>query len=70
MDKTVWVLSRRYEDDREWTIRGVFTTKEKAVALCKENLDCVGPMILDSENYTIAGKQNWEGAYYPFNKGE
>lgn len=51
----------------EWELIGVFSTEAKAVAACKELLDCVAPVELDA--VAPRGQTVFPGAYYPLAKG-
>lgn len=63
--KQVWVAGRNAADmdPTRWAILGVFSTNERAVAVCADERDFVGPMYLDQplpHDLSI-----WCGSYRP-----
>jgi len=61
MNSTVWVTG--HSVGAGWSILGVFTSEEKAIAACTKQTHFIGPMTLDE---VVDGEDiDWIGAYYP-----
>ena len=61
MDKTVWLVFKWSETATEF--QGVFDSKEKAVAACRDWQYCVCPAML---NESLPDERaSWPGAFYP-----
>ena len=71
MKKELWIVGKclRYDksgDVYNWGFKGVYSTKEKAVAACKSIAYFVGPATLDGEVPEKAG--DWKRSFYPLNR--
>jgi len=66
MDKIIWVVGQ-YKGGKfpntNWDLYGVFTTKEKAIAVCNDKSYFIGPVEI---NKTL-GEESvmWPGCLYP-----
>jgi len=69
MKKTkLWVVGKvNSENYKEWEFQGVFSSKDRAVAVCKGPYWFVGPAMLDKQ--LPEESQSWPGAYYPRARG-
>ena len=65
MIKTVWICLR-FREDTHFEINGIFSTKAKAIARCKDWRDSVGPFELDHEESEESLPM--ENQYYPITK--
>ena len=58
----VWVV-QKWVKDLEFEFYGVFSTEEKALAICKDETYCIGPVNID---FTCDDERViWPGLYYP-----
>ncbi len=62
IDMELWVVGISISEN-DWTIQGVFDSEEKAVSLCVNEDQFVGPMTLN-EDYGLEDV-GWPDAYYP-----
>jgi len=62
----LWVVgdtAAETPDGQVWFIKGVFSTKEQALAACTTDHDFLGELTLDE--ITSEKRESWPGAYYP-----
>jgi hypothetical protein len=45
----VWIAARLTNDERGWECNGVFSTKEKALAVCKDEVSMAVEFVLDED---------------------
>lgn len=58
MNNTVWLALRMAQPVE---VLGIFSTEDKARAVCIEWYDVIGPIAIDEELPDV----DWPGAYYP-----
>jgi hypothetical protein len=58
----VWVVGQYRKPS--WDFQGVFSSEDKAVAVCRTDMYFVAPIELDADlPHELQGE--WPGAYYP-----
>lgn len=60
----LWLVGKvNSENYKEWEFQGVFITKARAVAACKDEFYFVGVLTLNEA--LPYESEDWPGAYYP-----